>query len=253
MSELSVRYKKSVSTLKRQFDKYENSSEVNSTSEKELTLVMDATFFSRKFGVLIFRSNSKNIIWKYIESEKINYYKHLLLELKSKGFIFKSFTIDGRRGVRQMLNLTFPGVPVQQCQFHQIFSVTTYLSKNPKLNAGKELRQLSLTLSKTSKEVFTNSLENWYGRWEQFLKEKTKNEETGKEYYTHRKLRSAYSSLKNNLDYLFTYEEFPDLEIPKTTNSCDGSFAHWKSKVKLHRGLAKERKKKMIDYLLKKC
>lgn len=214
---------------------------------------MDATFFSRKDGVLIFRSNSKNIVWKYIESEKIEHYKELLLELKSKGFKFKSFTIDGRKGVREMLKLVFPGIPVQQCQFHQLFSITTYLSKNPKLNPGIELRKLSLTLSKTSKEIFTNSLENWYLKWEKFLKEKTKNEETGKEFYTHRKLRSAYFSLKNNLPYLFVFEEFPKLEIPKTTNSCDGSFAHWKNKIKLHRGLSKERKRKMIEYLLKKC
>ena len=38
--------------------------------------------------------------------------------------------------------------------------------------------------------------------------------------------------------------------IPNTTNSCDGSFAHWKQKVKIHRGLRKDRRNKMINYLL---
>lgn len=214
---------------------------------------MDATFFSRKDGVLVFRSNSKNIIWKHIESEKVEHYKELLLKLQKESFSFKSFTIDGRKGVKEMLNLLFPGVPVQYCQFHQLQIITRYLTKNPKLDAGIELKQIAKTLTKTSKKVFTNSLEIWYLKWETFLKEKSKSTKTGKEYYTHKKIRSAYFSLKRNLPYLFVFEEFPELKIPKTTNSCDGSFAHWKSKVKLHRGLTKERKRKMIDYLLKRC
>ena len=214
---------------------------------------MDATFFSRRDGVLIFRSNSKNVIWKYIETEKVEHYKDLLSQLEKERFEFNFFTIDGRRGVREMLKSSYPEVPIQYCQFHQIQILIRYLSRNPKLEAGIELKAIGLSLTKNSKEFFTNSLENWYLKWENFLKEKTKNPETGKEYFTHRKLRSAYFSLKRNLLYLFTYEDFPELGIPNTTNSCDGSFAHWKSKVKLHRGLKKERKRKMIDHFLKSC
>ena len=55
---------------------------------------------------------------------------------------------------------------------------------------------------------------------------------------------------QNFMPYLFTYLKYPELNIPNTTNSCDGSFAHCKNKVKIHRGLRKDRRKKMIDYLL---
>ena len=40
------------------------------------------------------------------------------------------------------------------------------------------------------------------------------------------------------------------LKIPKTTNSCDGSFAHWKGKIKLHRGLRRDRRNRMIETIL---
>jgi len=64
------------------------------------------------------------------------------------------------------------------------------------------------------------------------------------------RLRSAFRSLRTNLPYLFTCKDLPELDIPNTTNSCDGSFAHWKQKIKIHRGLAKHRRKKMINFLL---
>jgi hypothetical protein len=63
-------------------------------------------------------------------------------------------------------------------------------------------------------------------------------------------LRSAFRSINTNLLYLFTHEEHSTLNIPKTTNSADGSFGQWKYKVKLHRHLRLDRMKNMIDKLL---
>jgi len=72
------------------------------------------------------------------------------------------------------------------------------------------------------------------------LKEKTVNPETNKWFYTHKRLRSVYRSLKTNLPYLFTYQKYPELNIPNTTNSLDGTFSNFKSLPRIHRGL-KER------------
>ena len=57
------------------------------------------------------------------------------------------------------------------------------------------------------------------------LNERTVNEETGESCYTHKKLRSAYLSLKPNLDYLFTFEAHPALGIHNITNLLDRLFA----------------------------
>ena len=85
-------------------------------------------------------------------------------------------------------------------------------------------------------------------KYSSFLKERNENNR-----FSHSRLRSAFRSLKTNLPYLFTCKKYPDLNIPNTTNTCEGSFAHWKSKVKIHRGLSRKRKEKMIEKLIENC
>src|SRR3990167_1108721 len=100
--------------------------------------------------------------------------------------------------------------------------ITRYLTTRPKLPAGQELRTIALTLSRSREEEFTKLLEEWYLKWSEFLKEKTTDPETKRWHYTHRRLRSAYFSLKRNLPYLFTYERYHWLNIPNTTNCLEG-------------------------------
>jgi len=73
----------------------------------------------------------------------------------------------------------------------------------------------------------------------------------GKPKYVHRKLRSAFRSLSTNLPFLYTYQKYPDLHIPNTTNSLDGSFNALKSHVNIHRGLRFDRRFKVIRAYLK--
>ena len=129
---------------------------------------------------------------------------------------------------------------------------TEPVTKKPKLEAGKELRKITLLLTKSNKKEFTILLNNWFEKWKEFLKEKTVNSDTGKWFYTHKRLRSAYRSLKTNLPCLFTYQKYPKLNIPNTTNSLDGSFSHFKSLLRIHRGLKRERRYKVICEILRK-
>ena len=64
---------------------------------------------------------------------------------------------------------------------------------------------------------------------------------------THKRLRSAYLSLKRHLPYLFVFQDYKELMIPDTTNTLDGQFADLKNKLRNHNGLSKERKMKFID------
>jgi transposase-like protein len=211
---------------------------------------LDATFFGRGYGILVSRILGKNIHWREIKTENLNEYRILLTDLKTLKFPFSSFAIDGRAGVKKLLKSMFPKLPIQHCQFHQKQTIQKYISKNPKLLASKELAKIVQNLTKSTKKDFEELLFEWHKKWGYFLKEKSTNIETGRKRYTHGKLRSAYFSLKRNLPYLFIYLEFPELKIPNTTNSIDGSFSHWKNKVKLHRGLRQDRRKKMIDVLI---
>ena len=69
-------------------------------------------------------------------------------------------------------------------------------------------------------------------------------------HYTHERLRSGARSLRTNLPFLFTYERYPELNIPNTTNSLDGCFAYLKELVRVHRGSKRDLKDKIIEDIL---
>jgi hypothetical protein len=210
---------------------------------------MDTTYFGRTFGVMLFKDavTGENLYKEYVKYESNRLYREGITHLKEQGFEIKAIVCDGRKGLFRLFN----GIPVQMCQFHQTAIITRYLTRNPKTPAAKELRILTLTLAKTGKEDFAGALARWFDKWEEFLNERTVNEETGKSFYTHKRLRSAYRSLKTNLPWLFTFSDHPDLKIPNTTNSIDGLFADLKNKLRCHNGLSEIRKKKFIDEFFK--
>lgn len=212
--------------------------------KKEMSLVFDASHFKKEFCLFLFRSNGENIHCDFQSSEKIIYYEQALNHIKGKYKIL-SFTIDGRKGVIQLLENMFPSVPIQLCRFHLVQNISRYTTKRPKTECGKELRKLVLKLKKSSEESFTNKYNQLRGKYEEFLKERNESGE-----FKHKRLRSGFNAIKRQLPYLFTFEKFPELEIEKTTNSCDGYFSHLKSKVNIHRGISTRRKIQMIIKLL---
>ena len=209
---------------------------------------MDTTYWGRKFGVMLFKDNitKKNLLKYYVEHETNSLYIKGIEELKKKGFTILAIVCDGRKGLIQ----SFEDIPVQMCQFHQFAIIRRYLTKKPKLIASQELMKVVELMTNTDKESFVGALKLWFEKWESFLKERTTNPITGKSFYTHKKLRSAYNSLKNNLKWIFTWYDYNNLNIPNTTNAIDGHFADLKNKLRNHNGLILERKKKFIDEFL---
>jgi len=96
----------------------------------------------------------------------------------------------------------------------------------------------------------SKKLNEWFLKWEQFLKQKTTDQLTGRWFHTHKRIRSAYHSLTTNLPYLYAYQKYPDLNIPNTTNSLDGYFNRLKSLLNVHRGLNPQRRYRMIVEIL---
>lgn len=197
---------------------------------------------------MVFRDyyNKRNIYWQYLKHENLEAYVNGINILKAMGWNILGIVCDGKRG---MFN-AFGNIPVQMCQFHQIAIVRRYITNNPRLPAGIELKQITQLLTKTDKESFEGLLNDWHSRWEEFLAAKTTNPETGKKHYTHKRIRSAYMSLKHNLPYLFTWYNHQELNMPNTTNSLEGVFSNLKAKLNLHNGLKLYRKMKFIDQFL---
>jgi hypothetical protein len=209
---------------------------------------MDTTYFGRGFGVMVFKDSlSGQILYKqYVNQETNKLYLFGIEQIALRGIKIQSIICDGRKGLFQL----FGNIPMQYCQFHQVKTIRTYLTKNPKMQASKELWELTLILSSTDKESFTGGLNDLYNKWNEFLNER-KVDDKGKKRYVHKKLRSAYRSLKTNLPWLFTWYDNYSLNIPNTTNAIDGHFADLKNKLRNHNGLSIERKKKFMDEFFK--
>ena len=109
-----------------------------------------------------------------------------------------------------------------------------------------ELKKLMLNLSEQEPQEFIDRFFYLKEKYQYFLKQRN-----DKDNFRHQAIRSAFASITYHLEYLFTYKEHPNLNISNTTNNLEGKFSHLKERVKIHRGLTKNRKKKAIEFLLK--
>lgn len=243
---IAKREKRSVKWVQKQLD----TMKLGTTSHipGRTILVIDTTYFGNDFGVMVFRCawRKENLLWEIVKYETNEIYASGIRRLMGEGWIILGIVCDGRPGLARL----FPDIPLQICQFHQIQIVTRYITRHPKLPAGVELRRIVLLLTETDEASFTYWLNEWYEKWKEFLAEKSFDRERRQYRFTHRRLRSAYRSLKTHLPHLFIFQKHLALNMPNTTNSLDGSFAHIKEKIGLHRGLKKDRKIKLIQQLL---
>jgi hypothetical protein len=212
--------------------------------------IADVTFWSREYGVLVVRAADlkQNLCWLEVKTETAAAYQEARNILEDLGFTFQAIVLDGKQGIKEV----FKGIPIQHCQFHQIKTINYYLTRRPKLQPAKELRAIALALTEVTEEYFTILLNQWHEKWKEFLKERTTDPITNKWFYTHKRIRSAFRSLNTNLPYLFTYQKYPELNIPNTTNSLDGSFGQLKKILNVHNGLRQQRRWKLIQEILRK-
>ncbi len=236
-------------TLRRYFDRFAGATGEVQIVQERTVLILDAFYFRRGEGVLVCRTTEKVLHWRWIATERIGEYACCLNALGDLGRSVAAATIDGRKGVRQLLESR--GILVQFCQFHQILTVKGYIPARAKTEAARALRSVAVRLTSMHSLQFITALGVWHILYGAFLAERTYGTANKRRWqYTHRRLRSAYASLRRNTPYLFTFEQYPALGIPNTTNHCDGLFAHIKERIGIHRGLNSDRRKQMTDYLL---
>jgi hypothetical protein len=243
---LSAKHKKSKDWIR---ERINNASvKKHPCTPQPVVVIADVTFFGRNSGLCVIRAPhlKKNLYIQEVHSESAEIYRQGRIALEKQGYHLRAIVLDGRPGVRQI----FSDMPVQMCHFHQKQIITRYLTNNPKLQANRELKMLTRDLCETSEGSFVAALDAWHTKWSSFLKERTTDPTTGKWQHTHKRLRSAYRSLRLNLPYLFTYQKYPELNIPNTTNSLDGCFAYLKELLRVHRGSTRSLKNKIIDEVL---
>ena len=250
LRELSENGEYSKSQLKRIFESIPWPKKVHTA--RPIHLVVDATYFGKRdsilWGVIAFRDfhEKENLWWKFIDHEKTEEYLEGKLFLESLGYTILSVTMDGLPGLANVFN----DIPVQFCHFHQTQIIRRYVTENPRLPQGHELLDLVKVLTFIEEYVFAHRLQLYISKHGDFLNQKTTDLLTGKSFFTHPRLRSAINSLIRNLPNLFTFQRYPNLKIPTTTNALESHFSHIKDIVRIHRGLSISMKQKMIHYIL---
>ena len=211
---------------------------------RPVVLVVDATYFGREYGVLVARdpNEKENLYVAELRHETKLEYTLLRKNLESLGYTIWAVVLDGRRGIPRV----FEGIPVQICQYHQWSIVRRALTTRPKLESHKALLAIARLIAKSTEAEMRSMLGSFEEQFRSDLNEKHICSHCGKPKYVHRKLRSAYRSLTTNLPFLYTYQKYPDLNIPNTTNSLDGTWNALKSHVNVHRGLRLDRRFKVI-------
>lgn len=215
---------------------------------RAVVLLMDATYWGCGFGVVIMKDHVKgDVLWyKFISGkETLADYKEGVTYLEERGFRIQCIVSDGLKGLRE----TFPQYKFQLCQFHQMMTIRTKLTLHPKLEASRELLGLAKTLCHTDKESFIGALDAWHTKWGDFLKERAVGRDK-KSHYVHKATRSAYLSLKRNMPWLWTWYDNPGMDIPNTNNSLEALNSDLKTKLNLHKGMTKERRKVFIQGFL---
>ena len=241
-AQLAEKYGCSPRTIKRKLDAY--TPPRGAVSPSKVVVVMDTTYWSRKYGVMLFKDalTGRDLLWYFVRNETNALYAQGIAELESMGYGIPAVVFDGRKGLPGM----FSGKKVQLCQFHQQKTVRKYLTKHPKTEAGMELKEIVDMLTRTDKGSFVGMFDEWCAKWDDYLRERTTDPETGISHYTHRRLRSEYLSVKRNLPLLFTWYDNIELGIPNTTNLIDGHFSQLKRMLRNHNGMWRERRDKLV-------
>ncbi len=223
IKQLSEKFGISPSSVKRKLMDY-TPKKIEHSSRK-VVVQMDTTYWGRNFGLVLFMdAESHQFLHHFFiyGKERNQDYNQGLEHLKSLGFDIVGVVADGLKGLRNSIL----EVPCQYCQFHQKQRIRQLLTLNPRMQAAQELQQIVAQLTQSNRVVFSRLLEDWKERWPDFLSEKTYDDNGVNFCYTHRKLRAAYRSLKEHLDVLFTYQDFPSGTMPNTNNALE-SFNSW--------------------------
>lgn len=159
---------------------------------------------------------------------------------------------DGGSGIRSALALHWPDTVIQRCIFHLQLNVTRELTRNPRLRAGRDLRQIALALRDvhTVDDAITwrLTLEAWWKTYGHLLRERTLYD-NGHFGYTHKPLRKAWTILHRvaENEHAFTFVRH---NAPRTTSRLEGLNSQIRHLLRHHRGMPIEHQRRAIEWFL---
>ena len=143
---------------------------------------------------------------------------------------------------------------VQLCQFHQMLIVRRYITQDPDIEASKGLLDLTNDITRMDKESFVVALGDLYEKYKDVVNERVQDRRIKRKTppYMRPRLRSAYLSLKRNMPLLWTFYDYPETGLPNTNNGIEGMFSDIKTKIRVHSGISRDNRKKLLDEYIKR-
>lgn len=222
------------------------------TGEVHHVVFVDGIYLARNIVVLIACTQEHVIGWYLARSENSRSWAALMAKIAPPDVV----VTDGGTGFEKARKKVWSSTRVQRCTFHAFCQVRAQTTSRPKLQAGVELYGLAKSLLKV-KEVgqaleWIESYSEWCDRWDEFLAEKTRDEESGKMRFTHERLVTARNGLNRlvSKSLLFTFLDPELLEggaIPSMNNKIEGGVnAQLRRMLRDHRGLSTMRRVKAV-------
>ena len=250
LSQLALKYGVNEKTIRRDLEGMRHVQKIS--KYKQVTIQMDTTYWGQRFGLMVIRDTTRGkVLWrKYVRHETIADYMEGVEWLKKQGFKIYGAVIDGLKGLSKAL---YP-YPVQLCQFHQMLTVRKYITQDPDIEASKALLDLVNNITKMDKESFIGAFEEWHEKYQDVLNERVHDKRIKKKTppFMRPRLRSAYFSVKRNMPLLWTFYDYPETGLPNTNNALEGLFSDLKTKVRVHSGISKEHRRKVLDEYVKR-
>ena len=250
LDQLALKYGVNEKTIRRDLEGMRYVQKIS--KYKQVTIQMDTTYWGQRFGLMVIRDATRGkVLWrKYVRHETIADYMEGVEWLKKQGFKIYGAVIDGMKGLAKAL---YP-YPVQLCQFHQMLTVRKYITQDPDIEASKALLDLVNNITKMDKESFIGAFEEWNEKYQDVLNERVHDRRIKKKTppFMRPRLRSAYFSVKRNMPLLWTFYDHPETGLPNTNNALEGLFSDLKTKVRVHSGISREHRKKLLDEYIKR-
>lgn len=250
LEQLAVKYGVNEKTIRRDLEGMRHVHKI--AKYKDVTVQMDTTYWGRSFGLMVIRDALRgNVLWhKHVRHETVAQYVEGVNWLRSNGFRIYGAVIDGMKGLPQALK----PVPVQMCQFHQMLIVRRYLTQDPEIEASRNLLELVNGMTVTDKESFIGAFNEWYDKYRDVVNERVHDGRIRRRTppYMRPRLRSAYLSVKRNIPLLWTFYDHPETGLPNTNNALEGLFSDLKTKVRVHSGISREHREKLLDEYIRR-
>jgi hypothetical protein len=167
-------------------------------------------------------SIGKTLWFSIVEKEgKEAIIRDLIILRDSFQYHIEVFVVDGWSSILAAIQEVYPKAVIQRCLVHVQRQVFSYVSRNPKTEAGKALVRIMNYTILSDPNIFPKEFEIWKEKYFHFLIEKSISRE-GRRIFTHTSLRKAMRHIENALPNMYRFAIDSDAE--KSTNKIEWYF-----------------------------